>query len=91
MATLKNTNINDTGYLQLPALKDGGANNIYSMGGVTLANSGRGLGVARNGLQLYIPTNAWQTYQNLPDVLEGLITTLSINDSANITLTFDSS
>jgi len=89
MATLKNTNINDTGYLQLPALKDGGANNIYSMGGVTLANSGRGLGVARNGLQLYIPTNNWGTYQNLPDVLEGLITTLSINDSANISLTFD--
>jgi hypothetical protein len=89
MATLKNTNIDDTGYLQLPALKDGGANNIYAMGGVTLSNSGRGLGVARNGLQLYIPTNAWERYQNLPDVLEGLITTLSINDASNITMTFD--
>jgi len=89
MATLKNTNINDTGYLHLPALADGGANNIYQLGGVTLSNSGRGLGVARDGLQLYIPINAWGTYQNLPRFLTGLITTLSINDSSNITMTFD--
>lgn len=90
MADLRNTVINDTGYLNLPSLQDGGATNIYELGGVTLQSSARGLGVSRNNLQLYIDPagNAWQQYQNLPAYLQGLVTTLNINDG-NIALTFD--
>jgi hypothetical protein len=91
MATLKNTNINDTGYLHLPVLTDGGSNSNYALGGVTLSNSATGLGVARNGLQLYIDPAAtnWGKYENLPEFLLGLPCTLNINDSANITVELD--
>jgi len=37
------------------------------------------MGIAQNGLQLYIP-DVWSVYQNLPPYLIGKLTTTSIND-----------
>ena len=92
MANLTGLTINDTGYLQLPGIIDGGANNIDSLGGVTITNkqNGYGLAAVRNGLNLFIPTSSWGQYQNLPSFLIGTIGTISINTSGeNITLQFD--
>lgn len=91
MATLNGLTINDTGHLQLPAAVDNNATNVDYIGGVEITNkrNGLGLGVARDGLQLYIPTSAWERYQNLPTFLKGLPTNLSINCNADITMRFD--
>lgn len=64
--------------------------------GITLSSSwAQSLGIAVNGLQLYIPTNAWTTYNNLQNTqsnigvdLQGLVTTQEINTSNAIDITF---
>ena len=81
MAILKNVTISDTGYVRVP---QGTTAQRPTVPTVTL-NSGisGGIGIARDGLQLYIPystTNYWQTYAGLPDYLKGLQCTISIND-----------
>lgn len=103
MATLKNTIINDTGYLKLPvgdsAQRPSGARifNIESNWGVSVAygvsatagtNLASPLGYAVDGLQLFIGAGAWNRYQNLPNYLRGLLGTTSINDSDSCTFVF---
>ena len=94
MAELSGLTINDTGYLQLPGIIDSNANNVDSLGGVTITNkqNGYGLCAVRNGRELFIPTGSWGRYQNLPSFLIGTVGTTSINTSSeNITLQFDRS
>jgi len=64
--------------------------------GITLSSSwAQPLGIAVNGLQLYIPVNGWTTYNNLQNTqsnigvdLQGLVTTQEINTSDAIDITF---
>ena len=64
--------------------------------GVTLSPSwAQPLGLAVNGLQLYIPISAWTTYNNLQNTqsnigvdLQGLVATREINTSDGIDITF---
>ena len=64
--------------------------------GITLSSSwAQPLGIATNGLQLYIPVNGWTTYNNLQNTqsnigvdLQGLVTTQEINTSDAIDITF---
>lgn len=101
MAILKNTVVNDTGYLQLPAGSSGqrpSGVDIFdresSWGvavglGVSLtagSNLAQPLAIAVNDLQLFIGTGTWNRYQNLPNYLAGLLTTTSINDSSTATM-----
>lgn len=80
MAILKNVTISDVGFERIP---QGTTGQRPTTNFVTL-NSGinGGLSIARDGLQLYIPYpgSIWNVYQNLPDYLKGLLTTISIND-----------
>lgn len=94
MATLKNTIINDTGYLQLPSGTNAQRPNLSAS--ITLAGlASNTLGISANGLALTIgggalggTNTAWATYQNLPDYLIGLPCTTCINntDGSNWTL-----
>jgi len=64
--------------------------------GITLSSSwAQPLGIAVNGLQLYIPVNGWTTYNNLQNTqsnigvdLQGLVATQEINTSDAIDITF---
>lgn len=53
---------------------------------ISISNTSKPLAYSSNGLQLYIPVNAWSVYQNLPTYLTGLVTTTSINEAASITI-----
>jgi hypothetical protein len=103
MAILKNTVINDTGFLKLPVgtrgTRPNGAEvfNVPSNWGVSVglnvsttsgSNLAQPLAKAANGLQLYIGGGVWNRYQNLPNYLQGLLTTTSINDSNSCTFVF---
>jgi hypothetical protein len=64
--------------------------------GITLSSSwAQSLGIAVNGLQLYVPVSSWTTYNNLQNTqsnigvdLQGLVTTQEINTSNAIDITF---
>ena len=80
MANLKNTIINDTGYIKFPTGTQAERDNLsITIRGLFNNN----LGIAENGLQLFIDGNGtqWSKYQNLPKYLRGLRTTLCINDT----------
>ena len=51
-----------------------------ALSSVTVTGQARPLSISANGLQIYIPSTAWQTYQNLPSDFVGLVTTTSINN-----------
>ena len=84
MANLKNTIINDTGYIKFPT----GTQAERSDLSITIRGLwNNSLGIAENGLQLYIDGNGtqWGKYQNLPRYLKGLRCTLTINDTNGAT------
>lgn len=83
MAQLKNLTISDTGYLNTAI---GTTAQRPTVATITAGGS-TSLGVAVDGLQLYIPATPWCQYQGLPDYLKGLRCTRSINDGA-ISVTF---
>jgi len=60
------------------------ANRMYAFADSVTITSGaaKPMGIAANGLQLYIPTPVWSVYQNLPTYLIGKLTTTSINDGS---------
>mgnify|MGYP000149997273 CR=1 FL=1 len=80
MATLKNSIINDTGYIKIPGgtTAERGTLNITLSGlfnnNTAIAANGNALTISGNG-------SAWASYQNLPDYLLGLRTTTCINDT----------
>jgi hypothetical protein len=82
MATLKNTIISDSGHLTLPS---GNTSQRPTTPTITTTTN-RPLGIAVNGLRLYIPT-FWSSYANLPSYLLGLPTTTHINDTDSGTFT----
>jgi len=86
MATLANVTISDTGYLTLAS-----GNTAQRPTTPTISTTtNRPLGIAANGLKLYIPTY-WESYVNLPSYLLGLPTTTYINDTDSGTFTISHS
>jgi hypothetical protein len=82
MATLANVTISDSGYLTLAS-----GNTAQRPTTPTISTTtNRPLGIAVNGLKLYIPT-FWAVYASLPSYLLGLPTTTYINDTDNGTFT----
>lgn len=86
MATLLNTIINDTGYLQLPqgtTLQRPTLASQITLAGMptTLATSYNGQPLTINGGALGGTNAAWSSYSNLPDYLIGIATTTSINNT----------
>ena len=80
MANLKNSIINDTGYIKLPSGTTSQRGNLnITLSGLFDNNTA----IAANGLALTISGNgsAWAEYRNLPDYLLGLRTTTCINDT----------
>jgi hypothetical protein len=86
MATLANVTISDTGYLTLAS---GNTSQRPSTPTISTTTN-RPLGIAANGLKLYIPTY-WESYVNLPSYLLGLPTTTYINDTDSGTFTISHS
>jgi hypothetical protein len=96
-----NTHIFDLGYYTINSTgADQTVNSTDTLSvancGITLSSSwAQPLGIATNGLQLYIPVNGWTTYNNLQNTqsnigvdLQGLVTTQEINTSDAIDITF---
>lgn len=84
MATLANVTISDSGSLTLAS-----GNTAQRPTTPTITTStNRPLGIAVNGLKLYIPT-FWSTYGSLPSYLLGLPTTTYINDTSSGTFTIN--
>jgi len=84
MATLKNSIINDTGYIKIP----GGTTAERGTLNITLSGLfNNNTAIASNGLSLTISGNGsgWADYRNLPDYLLGLRTTTCINDTQGST------
>jgi len=84
MATLTNLDINDSGFLRLPAGTTAQRPPVPTVTATGLAGA---ITISSNGQQLFIP-GIWQKYQNLPNYLKGLLTTTSINDSDSFNITF---
>jgi len=93
MATLKNTTINDTGFVTVPS----GAPASRPTTGTVTTSTTRPIGISANGLRLFIcpslgaaTSGYWSVYQNLPAYLTGLPTTTIINntDSGTFTINF---
>lgn len=88
MATLKNTTINDTGFLTMPAVTTATRPTTPT----AIFTNGYPVGISSNGLRLAIGTAGayWTTYQNLPAYLTGLQCGLTINvtDSSTFTLNY---
>jgi hypothetical protein len=82
MATLANVTISDSGSLTLPS----GNTSQRPTTPTISTTTNRPLGIAVNGLKLYIPT-FWAVYASLPSYLLGLPTTTYINDTDNGTFT----
>lgn len=83
MATLTNVTISDSGYLTLAS-----GNTAQRPTTPTISTTtNRPLGIAVNGLKLYIP-QFWSTYGSLPSYLLGLPTTTYINDTGDSGGTF---
>ena len=104
MAILKNTTINDTGFLKLPVGDRGGrpsgavvfdrpsnwgVSGAFNVTTTSGSNLAQPLAIAANNLQLYIGGGVWNRYQNLPNYLAGLLCTTSINDSSTCTFVFE--
>lgn len=88
MATLKNLKIDDTGGTGLSS-GTGAQRPGVILSGINQTATYGNLGVATDGLRLTIGTNgsAWQSWNNLPQYLRGLVCTTSINDGNTMTWT----
>jgi hypothetical protein len=84
MAQLKNTTINDTGFLKLPAGTTAQRPPVPTVSATGLFGS---ITISSEGQQLFVP-GLWERYQNLPNYLRGILTTTSINDSDAVSVTF---
>jgi hypothetical protein len=84
MATLTNVTISGSGYLTLAS---GNTAQRPTTPTITTTTN-RPLGIAVNGLKLYIPT-FWALYASLPSYLIGLPTTTYINDTDSGTFTIN--